>query len=149
MNRAVVLITLLFLLAGVPVLKAQDSAAPSILKGIFTKEQADRGQKLYETHCSECHGEKLMGGEGTGLTGVQFRIGWVGKTLGERFDTISKSMPVASPQALNDQEHLDVITYILSFNGYPTGNTELKPDMDLLNKIKIEPPPAAASAPGQ
>ena len=107
------LVTLMFLIAGVPFLSAQDSASPSILKGVFNKEQADRGEKLYATHCSECHGEKLIGGEATGLTGVQFRVGWVGKTLGERFDVISKSMPASNPQTLNDQEHLDVITYIL------------------------------------
>ena len=144
MNRAVTLIISMFLLAGVPLLSAQDSAAPSILKGIFTKEQAERGKALYTSRCSECHGEKLIGGEATGLTGVQFRVGWVGKLLGERFDTINKSMPVSNPQSLSDQEHLDIITYILSFNGYPTGGTELKPDMELLNKIKIEPPPAPA-----
>jgi mono/diheme cytochrome c family protein len=145
LNRATLTALFFLLFAAVPFLSAQDSSAPSILKGVFTKEQVARGQQLYVVHCSECHGEKLIGGEATGLTGVQFRVGWVGKTLGERFDTISKSMPASNPQALNDQEHLDVITYILNFNGYPTGSTELKPDMDLLNKIKIEPQPASTA----
>ena len=144
MNRAVTLVVLMFSSCRNSLVKRQDSAAPSILKGVFTKEQAERGKALYTSRCSECHGEKLIGGEATGLTGIQFRVGWVGKTLGERFDTINKSMPVSNPQSLSDQEHLDIITYILNFNGYPTGDTELKPDMELLNKIKIEPPPAPA-----
>ena len=48
-------------------------------------------------------------------------------------------MPLGNPGILSDQEYLDIISYILKFNGYPTGGREVEPDPAKLGKIRIVP----------
>lgn len=37
----------------------------SLWTGLYSKEQADRGRKVYNAQCARCHGEGLLGGEGS------------------------------------------------------------------------------------
>ena len=52
-------------------------------------------------------------------------------------------MPKGSEGILSAQEYLDIIAYVLHFNGYPAGKQDLKADIPALAKIFIEPRPAA------
>ena len=49
-------------------------AGPDVWDGVYTEEQAKRGEALYSEHCVRCHGASLQGnGEGAGpLTGPVF-----------------------------------------------------------------------------
>jgi len=107
--------------------------------GVYTKQQAGRGQGTYGEVCLKCHGETLGGGEGgPALAGEEFRQKWNGKTAGDLFGLIRKSMPSDDPGSLSSREYSDLVAYILSMNEFPAGPKELDRDVAALNEIRIE-----------
>jgi mono/diheme cytochrome c family protein len=108
-------------------------AQVDITSGVFTADQAARGSELYAMNCGGCHGAELVSSdaEAPSFTGFTFTLNWTNKTVAERFERIKTTMPLGNPGSLSDQEYLDVISYILSFNKYPDGSAELSPDSDL------------------
>lgn len=116
-------------LVGAVVADAQD-AAPSIWRGVFTASQAQRGNEAYQASCSSCHGSDLRAtnGEAVDLTGPPFRASWNGKTLQERFEKIRDTMPVGSENTLSEKTYMDILAFILQFNGFPPGNQDLVPE---------------------
>ena len=122
---------------------SQESAAPargrSIWDGVYTKEQAERGRKVYGTECASCHGETLSGGEAApALSGGEFLSDWNGLTAGDLFERIRLSMPQDHPGRLSRQENADTISYILSVNKFPAGKTELQQKTEQLKEIRFE-----------
>lgn len=87
----------------------------------FDAAQVARGADLYEDECASCHGSDLIStdSQATNLTGAAFRAGWRGRAVGERLAEIRATMPPGTTRRLPDQSYLDVISYILSRNGYP------------------------------
>src|SRR5215831_5034080 len=61
---------------------AQQSAERTTLGGIFTAEQAKRGEQLFQARCAPCHGADLhaLDPDAPDLTDDGFKSGWVGKT---------------------------------------------------------------------
>ncbi len=111
----------------------------SVLDGIFTEAQAERGRVAYNAQCAECHGEGLGGGEmAPGLTGVAFRFRWRGLKVADIYDSVQSTMPPEEPATLGDQAYIDVVAFLLSANGYPTGDRELAADSRLLEGIAVE-----------
>ena len=111
----------------------------SVLDGIFTEAQAERGRVAYDAQCAECHGEGLGGGEmAPGLTGVAFRFRWRGLNVADIYDSVESTMPPEEPATLGDQVYIDVVAFLLSANGYPTGDRELTADSRLLEGIAVE-----------
>lgn len=107
--------------------------------GVYTQEQAERGHSLYNQHCASCHGDTLAGGdEAPQLAGGDFLANWNGLTVGDLFERIRRSMPQDDPGRLSRQQTTDVLAYILSFNKFPAGQTELPHDTQLLKLIQIE-----------
>ena len=118
---------------------APASPPTSVLDGIFTGAQAERGRVGYDAHCAECHGEGLGGGElAPGLTGVAFRFRWRGLKVADIYDSVQSTMPPEEPATLGDQVYIDVVAFLLSTNGYPTGDRELAADSRLLEGIAVE-----------
>jgi mono/diheme cytochrome c family protein len=114
------------------------SAASSVWDGVFTEEQVKRGAAAYQRDCSNCHGAALEGGDMTPpLVGGGFTSNWNDLTLGDLFDRIRLTMPLDSPGKLSRQQNVDVIAFILKTNAWPTGTTELAPDMGALKQIRI------------
>jgi len=111
--------------------------------GLFTLEQARRGEAAYDKNCATCHGAELRPGdrEVTPLADKAFKAGWVGKTVAEKFEVTRDTMPPEEKNSLGDQVYLDIITYILKFNKVPAGGQELKPDLSVLRQIVIPAPP--------
>jgi len=110
----------------------------SVWDGVYTREQANRGQDTYQEACLQCHGESLDGGEAAPLAGEEFLRKWNGKTAGDLFAVIRKSMPEDNPGSLSSPEYADVLAYILSVNDFPAGQKELDRDVTALNEILIE-----------
>jgi mono/diheme cytochrome c family protein len=111
----------------------------SVWDGVYTKEQANKGQATYGEVCLKCHGETLGGGEGgPALAGEEFRRKWNGKTAGDLFGLIRKTMPSDDPGSLSNREYSNLIAYILSVNEFPAGPKEVDRDVAALNEIRIE-----------
>lgn len=128
-------------LAACVVLSAVPAQAQrSTADGVFTAAQAKAGEEAYQSHCAGCHGLDLKktDAEAPDLTDGPYRFGWNGKTVGERFDAIRKTMPRPPLPRLTDQMYIDIVAYILSFNGSPAGNEPLPADMAKLGAITIE-----------
>ena len=131
------------MMAGSPT-GALAQAPRSTTEGVFTAEQAKAGEEAYQSNCAGCHGLDLKktDAEAPDLTEGPFRFGWHGKTIAERFQKTRDTMPKAAVRSLPDQTYLDIVAYILSFNGVPAGSEKLTPDMAKLEAITIELPQA-------
>jgi cytochrome c len=122
---------------------AQQSVAASEMRsvwdGVYTDEQARRGQPLYHDACSACHGDSLKGsGETPALAGNTFLSNWNGLPLGDLFERIRRTMPQDKPSRVNRQQKADILAYLLSCNGFPVGKTEIPRQTEFLNEIRFD-----------
>jgi len=93
---------------------------------VYSADQATRGESTYAKTCSRCHKPALGGAdEAPALTGGAFMGSWNGQTLFDLHDRIRTSMPTDTPGTYSRQEIADVIAYMLKFNQFPAGKTEL------------------------
>ena len=115
---------------------AQESR--SVWDGVFTEAQSDRGKAVYASACASCHGDTLGGGESAPpLVGDGFLANWNGLTVGDLYDRIRVSMPQDNPGRLTRQQDADVVAYMLAFNQFPAGKTELDTHSEVLKQIQI------------
>lgn len=105
----------------------------SVKAGVYTAEQADRGQSLYRSKCASCHAPNRF-------TDDFFYQSFAGKPLWEMFDVISDSMPEDNPGSMKPEEYADVIAYLLRLNKFPAGPDILPTDKDALSAILMEKP---------
>lgn len=120
---------------------AQQEAAKlrSVWDGVYTDEQAKRGEPLYQQRCASCHGDKLTGGESAPpLTGGQFLSNWNGLTLDILFERIRTSMPSDNPAKVTRPAKADILAYILSMNSIPSGKTELPFKTETMKDVLIQ-----------
>ena len=122
--------------------RAQQPANRTVLDGVYAAEQAKRGESLYTESCAACHDATLAGGVGPALAGMEFIAGWKDKTVGELFETIKNTMPLTAPGTLTPAQTADAVAYILSFNKFPAGTTELPADPAPLKAVKFAAPGA-------
>src|SRR5262245_17991580 len=104
----------------ISVVSARQTAADS--EGMYTAEQAGRGQNVYVSKCSECHDGGIMGPE---LWGSDFLGEWDGKNVRWLFEAVKGTMPADAPGSLSERDALDVVSYILQENGQPAGASPL------------------------
>jgi mono/diheme cytochrome c family protein len=115
------------------------SESRSVWDGVYTEEQAKRGDPLYHRECGACHGQMLTGGESAPpLAGGAFLSNWDGLTVGDLFERIRKTMPQTTPGKLSRQQNADILAYILSVNKFPAGKTELQRQTEFLKLIRFE-----------
>jgi cytochrome c553 len=139
--KAVVLGTLLVLVA-IPGAPAQPAGKTSTARGVFTAEQAKSGERAFQAKCASCHGADLHSTdpEAPDLTEGAFKFGWEGKTIASRFEQIRNTMPYGAARSLDDQTYIDIVAYILQFNGIPSGKEKLAPDLPALEQIVVAVP---------
>lgn len=113
--------------------------ASGVSTGVFTTEQAERGAAVFQTNCSGCHGAELQGGFGPQLAPID--EAWHGLTLGALYRFVSTNMPFSAPGSLEPQQYADVVSFVLSENGYPAGEAELAPDAEALEQFVLDDPP--------
>jgi mono/diheme cytochrome c family protein len=125
-------------LAAIGLLRAQTR---SVLDGVYTQDQANRGHELYSQSCAVCHGSSLEGGEeAPPLAGGDFLSNWNGLTAGDLFERMRATMPQNKPGSLTRETHAAILAYILSANKYSAGQAELSSQTEVLKQIRIEPP---------
>lgn len=134
--------TLTTLLMVAPATAFGEGAPLTTSDGVFTEEQAKRGEAAYRSSCSRCHGGNLQAtdAEAANLSGPAFDAIWIGTDLRERFERVYYTMPPNNPGSLSQQQYLDIVAYILHFNGVPAGDTELPLDLEYLATIEIVSP---------
>jgi mono/diheme cytochrome c family protein len=126
--------------AGAAVTSSAQAGA-SVHEGVYTEEQAKRGEAVSAKLCASCHGPDLSGGEaGPALVGLEFIGNWTNLTVADFFDRVHSTMPADAPGTMTLQQTSDVSAYVLKLNKYPAGKTELPSDLAALKSIKIEGP---------
>jgi hypothetical protein len=116
------------------------STKPAVLDGVYSNEQAERGESYYTKECAPCHLADL-GGDGlraTPLIGDSFAKSWNNRTVGDLFKVIKATMPEDQPGALNDVTYIDIISYLLKMNNYPAGMQQLSTDPTVLYSIAFK-----------
>lgn len=125
----------------VSVVNAQSSVTPALRTGAYSEEQAIRGQSLYNSQCWQCHGETLSGqDQSPPLAGPEFTGIWDGEPLWALVTRID-SMPPDKPGSLSRTENVDILTYILWYNGLPIGDKPLGVDQSSLSAMNFQTPP--------
>jgi mono/diheme cytochrome c family protein len=106
--------------------------------GVFTAEQASRGEKIYLERCARCHGDGMQGVESApALSGTTFYATWEGETLDALFERMRASMPQDAPGSLSRAQNADILAHMLKTGGYPAGNAALDPQAGALARIKV------------
>lgn len=149
-RRGLVVIVLVCLVAGSSLLALQPQAQ-SVASGVYTEQQATRGQTVYAARCASCHGPALVGRTGPPLVGDDFLANWDQKPLLELATKIDKTMPRDETPRLTAQESADVLAYVLQVGKFPSGRTELRMDNAALKQVSFPvrtvtaPKPAAVA----
>jgi sugar lactone lactonase YvrE/mono/diheme cytochrome c family protein len=148
--RRAVFITALAVGAGVLIagqLRAQDGPK-SVWDGVYTEAQAERGKAAYTQSCVFCHGPELAGtGEAKPLAGPEFLSSWNGLSVGELLDRTRTTMPQQAPASLDRAAYADILAYMLKFNGFPAGQSELQQRSEFLTGVRIDAFKPEASKP--
>jgi hypothetical protein len=95
-------------------------AQTTVLDGVYSRQQAQRGARTYRNICSHCH----EGGEPDAdpLFGPDFIDRWREAPLSFLHDFISTRMPGDDAGGLAANVYIDTIAYLLQENGYPDGS---------------------------
>lgn len=109
---------------------AADSTS-SVLDGVFTASQAERGLATFRQQCGACHSPAEFGIP-------SFLRAWRGQSVHALYRQISDRMPFDNPGSLEPQEYTDVIVYIFTLHALPAGDAELSPDPDVQKRIIID-----------
>jgi mono/diheme cytochrome c family protein len=124
---------------AVGTLRAQaPAAAKTTNDGVFTDAQVKRGGDVYQAQCAACHDAQLTGsGTAPALSGTDFSANWKDETVSSLFERIRATMPADNPGSLQRPQVAELIAFILNFNKYPAGDSELAADSEALKAIKI------------
>jgi mono/diheme cytochrome c family protein len=118
---------------------AGDAAAQTSVKpkprttksGVYSREQADRGQDVYIGMCKSCHTPESH-------TAATFTVKWNGKPLSALYEYIRDQMPKNEPGSLSEQEYADVLAYVLKLNRMPAGSDDLPTEVGTMKTIRFE-----------
>lgn len=107
-------------------------AAPaSDVPALFTEDQAQEGERVYDRVCLDCHTR-------VEFKERQFLFAWEGASVGQIYSYIAENMPDDGPGSLDEDEYVAAMAYILKLNGYPAGAEELTGDVDLMRGVPFE-----------
>lgn len=109
---------------------AEEGGAMTVLDGVYTADQADRGEDLAQANCMMCHSV------GEFSNGRYINL-WAGRSVGDLFDNLEGTMPYDEPGRLTRDEYAAVIAYMFSLSDFPLGETPLPSDADGLAQIQV------------
>lgn len=124
-------LTLVVVLLVVNVWTALSQPTRSVWDGVYTEEQAARGETVFKTSCSGCH-------DPADFTSDTFLGTWEASTAQDLFSVLQKTMPMDNPGSLPPQNYADVLAYFFRANAFPPGKDELSIVADQLKLIRIE-----------
>ena len=100
----------------------------TIWDGVYTEDQATRGQRAVQQNCGSCHSPT----EWTNAI-----ASWSGRAISELHSHLRNTMPMDSPGRLSPDQYADIVAYILKLNKVPAGAQELPSDQEGLRKIGV------------
>jgi S-disulfanyl-L-cysteine oxidoreductase SoxD len=106
---------------------------PSTSDGVYTADQATKGQTLYAQACESCH-------QPAKFTGAEWTRAYVGRPLAEVNGAMAE-MPADNPGTLTSDDIASLIAYFLHMNKYPVGQAPLSGTPDALKSIMVAPRP--------
>jgi len=111
----------------------------TVWDGMYTDEQAARGEMLYQEWCASCHAPDLSGGDlAPGLAGGEFVWNWSGLTVGQLFERLRISMPQENPSSVTRAQKVDILAFMLRANEFPVGEQELVGRSEILDQFMFE-----------
>jgi mono/diheme cytochrome c family protein len=110
----------------------------TVWDGVYTAEQARRGEAISKSKCQACHGERLTGDMGPPLSGSDFIANWNSKPASDLFDKIRSTMPQGEEGTLTAKETSDLLAYLFQLSKFPSGPAELGADASALAQIRIQ-----------
>src|SRR5262245_15031854 len=119
---------------GLAVALAAQARDRTVRDGVFSAAQAARGARVFESICSNCHEIAEFTAAGAYFEEVE------GESLWETFDFVSSKMPDDDPGSLRPEEYADVLAYIFTAYGLPSGEADLPVDQESLETITIVRP---------
>ena len=138
--------TILFCSLAGSTLVALQPQAQNVNDGVYTAEQATRGQAIYRARCASCHGNNLEGRTGPPLAGNDFLANWETQPLLELANKIRKTMPRNDTgEKLTPNQTADVLAHMLEVGKFPVGRAELASDDAALKRVNL--PARAANQP--
>jgi S-disulfanyl-L-cysteine oxidoreductase SoxD len=123
------------------------SPAPSrtVWDGVYSLTQAARGETSYNLHCASCHRDDLAGYDGL-LRGRRFMEKYREASVHLLFDKTKSTMPRNAAGTLSDQTYLDIVSFVLKTNEFPSGIDDMQiediPKIRLVGKSGPEPVPS-------
>ena len=111
----------------------------------YTEQQAHAGSKAYSGKCAECHGANMQGKAGPALKGKAFEksLKFSHRDAKSLYKYIASQMPKDHPGSLSQKQYIDIFSYILDQNGYPSGNKALSKKR--LSKVDLLPMPKSGN----
>ncbi len=145
-HRSSLRASVLTIVLGVPLVLAsiafsEEEEMVPVSIGVFSEEQAELGAEAFAQHCARCHGASLGGGMGPRLVPLDPGV-YRGEPLAKPFAFMRTQMPLDAPGSLEDETYLQILTFILRENGYPTGDEPLSAEDDALAQYLLDDPPA-------
>lgn len=146
-HRSSLRASVLTMVFGVPLVLAsiafgEEAETVPVSIGVFSEEQAELGAEAFAQHCARCHGVSLGGGMGPRLVPLDPGV-YRGEPLAKPFAFMRTQMPLDAPGSLEHDTYLEILTFILRENGYPTGDEPLSAeDDDALAQYLLDDPPA-------
>jgi mono/diheme cytochrome c family protein len=116
--------TLVLALSSGPMAQSQRSTS----EGVYTTQQADRGEREFGRSCEHCHGRELEGDgdkEVPALVGDAFLGKWRGRPVKELYELLRQSMPADNRGKLSARSYTELVAFLLKANGFPDGATDL------------------------
>lgn len=98
---------------------AQSSSEP----GLYTAEQAVRGEKVFLNNCVGCHGYSMSS------IFSRYSNAYI------YWGRISSTMPWEDAGSLAPEDYIDIVAYMMRENGFAPGETELILDRPMLESI--------------
>src|ERR1041385_5059636 len=118
-----------------PTAKVIRSTAADLPPASYLASQADRGAKIYEQTCGNCHGPGQLIGE-------NFVNSWNDRRVYDLYSLVRNTMPLDNPGGMKDGEYLDVVAYLMKANHQKAGGMDsLRADTAALRKTKISVSP--------
>jgi S-disulfanyl-L-cysteine oxidoreductase SoxD len=136
-KQAAILIILLVVVAAAAWAQTAAGDRKTVWSGVYTAEEATRGQAAFVRSCSGCHGAQGDYRQmGAAFQGNAFMERWRESNVGSLFTIIRDTMPRDSPGFLDDRTYLDIVARMLQVNSFPPGMEELT--VEGIRKIQIE-----------